>query len=85
MDDLLKFSINLCNELGVEWAEARFVESNGSGISYENNVLSNNFIGSDKSLYVRFKIGNSMSSVFINSDFSNQFITKKIKIRYLSQ
>jgi hypothetical protein len=48
MDDLLKFSINLCNELGVEWAEARFVESNGSGISYENNVLSNNFIGSDK-------------------------------------
>ena len=79
MDDLLKFSINLCNELGVEWAEARFVESNGSGISYENNVLSNNFIGSDKSLYVRFKIGNSMSSVFINSDFSNQFITKKIK------
>ena len=79
MDDILRFSINTCSDFGADYAEARYVESDESGVNFENNKLNNSFVGSSVSLFIRFKLNNSMSSVFINDDFSKSNITSKIK------
>ena len=57
--------------------EARYVEFDESRVNFENNKLNNSFVGSSVSLFIRFKLNNSMSSVFINDNFEIKYYIKK--------